>query len=185
MKDCYVCIKICAEISILGTIIAIVSLSSKDPFDNHIIGDLNNYFHHIPNIIISYENICICNNKILNHSCTEENISQGCYNSSSYNTIEYINKLKRNLESLSFCTDIEVSFIRNKGKRLSFIFSINYQVIRKLSISILVVTISFIFLFCMRGAFKDHIKSIESKLLSKNNNNDNKKDDKENDNKKC
>ena len=41
---------------------------------------------------------------------------------------------------------MQESFVRNEGKMLSYIFSLNYTVIRRLSIAIHVVTISFIVL---------------------------------------
>ena len=143
---CSILLKLGIEGSILGVIIAIVSLSSKDPFKYYYIDDLNNYFNYIPNITFSYEKTCICNNKTLYHTCKEEDISKGCFNNFS-DTIKNQNNCVRKLESPSFCDEIEESFIRNKGRKLSYIFSVNYQVIRKLSLANLIVTLSFIFLY--------------------------------------
>ncbi len=43
------------------------------------------------------------------------------------------------MASDSFCTDIQESFIRNKGNKLSYIFNFRYQAIRKISIALTVV----------------------------------------------
>ena len=48
-------IKVVFECLILQLIIIIVTLSSKEPLENHIIDDLNKYFNYIPNITI-YDN---------------------------------------------------------------------------------------------------------------------------------
>ena len=48
------------------------------------------------------------------------------------------------MASDSFCTDIQESFIRNKGNKLSYIFNFRYQAIRKISIALTIVILSFI-----------------------------------------
>ena len=156
-------IKISIESSIFTIICIIVSLSSKDPLDSHIIGNITNYFDYIPNII-SFENLCECNNEILNYSCTEENILQGCSNASS-KIIEYKHLFKRRLKSKSFCEDMQLSFVRNEGKKLSYIFSLNYTIIRRLSITILVITLSFIGLYIILAIFLKLVNNIEYELI--------------------
>ena len=42
---------------------------------------------------------------------------------------------------------MQESFARNEGKRLSYIFDLNYQTIRKISIALLVVSLSYVVLF--------------------------------------
>ena len=52
-----------AEVAIFITVCIIVSLSSKDPFKSHIIGNITNYFNLFPGTTISLVNsICICKN---------------------------------------------------------------------------------------------------------------------------
>ena len=42
---------------------------------------------------------------------------------------------------------MQESFARNEGKRLSYIFDLNYQNIRKISIALLVISLSYVVLF--------------------------------------
>ena len=42
---------------------------------------------------------------------------------------------------------MQESFARNEGKRLSYIFDLNYQTIRKISIALLVVSLSYVVLY--------------------------------------
>ena len=82
----------------LGALICICylcRLSSKFPFESHIIGNMTDYFYDIPNT------------------------------SSSDDIIEYKPLSKRHLEFPSFCDDILNSFKWNKGRKLSYIFDYN------------------------------------------------------------
>lgn len=142
------CFKIVSEIVILVFIIILCSLSSKDPFKSDIIGNMTNYFNINPNTY-SIEGICICNNITYDHSCTEKNIVQGCLRINS-DIIDFKPLITRKLASSSFCSDLMESFERNEGKKLSFIFDLNYQAIRKLSIALLIVDLSFIILTVVR-----------------------------------
>ena len=73
MNCCFLgCIKHLAEIVL---IISLCTLSSKEPFKSHIIGDINNYFYESS---ISTDKQCICSNFTFNHTCTEEELNQGC-----------------------------------------------------------------------------------------------------------
>lgn len=107
---------------------------------------MSNYFKNIQNSTDSIEHICVCNNVTLDQECTIENINQGCVNISS-NIIEFKPFLLRKLSSRSFCTDMQDSFERNEGKKLSYIFDLKYQTIRLLSIALLVVELCGIVLF--------------------------------------
>ena len=136
-----------AEVAIFICVCILVSLSSKDPFKSHIIGSMSNYFNSYTEISTSsLVNMCICKNEIIRHSCTEENEFNGCFNITS-DIVEFRPLFKRKLESGSFCTDMQESFARNEGKRLSYIFDLNYQTIRKISIALLVVSLSYVVLY--------------------------------------
>ena len=128
---------------IFGLVIGLCTLSSKEPFKSHIIGNITDYFKIDLNTSVSVENICICDNITYNYSCTEENILEGCLNNIS-DIIDFKSLSKRNLASDSFCTDMQESFIRNKGIKLSYIFNFRYQAIRKISIALTTVMLSFI-----------------------------------------
>ena len=129
------------DIGIFVCVIYLCTLSSKDPFKSHIIGNMSNYFFNISNSIDSIESICVCNNVTLDQECTIENINHGCVNISS-NIIEFKPFLLRKLSSRSFCSDMQDSFERNEGKKLSYIFDLKYQTIRHTSIALLIIIIS-------------------------------------------
>ena len=150
-----------AEIGIFICVCILVSLSSKDPFKSHIIGNMSNYFKNYPEVITSLVNMCICKSEIFEHSCTEEDNLKGCFNITSDNA-DFRPFFKRKLESGSFCTDIQESFARNEGRRLSYIFDLKYQVIRKLSIALLVVCLSFVFLIIILFVF--YFKNADKKF---------------------
>ena len=109
---------------------------------------MTNYFNVNPNTP-SIEGICVYNNITCEHSCTKKNILQKNFNADS-NIIDLKYSYKRKLSSSSFCSDLMESFERNKGKKLSYIFDLNYQAIRKLSIALTVVDLSFIILTVIR-----------------------------------
>ena len=144
MKCCFLnFIKHLIETIIFSLVIGLCALSSKEPFKSHFIGDITDYFLIVPNASFSVENICICDNITFGHSCTEENILEGCLNNIS-DIIDFKSLSKRNLASDSFCIDMQESFIRNKGNKLSYIFNFRYQAIRKISIALTIVFLSFI-----------------------------------------
>ena len=172
--DWCICLKVCVEFSIFVVICVIVGLSSNDPFNTHIIGNLTNYFNYPSNITLFFENISKYNNDTLYNSFNEDNKLQECINISP-KTIECKDLSKRKLESKSFCTDMKESFIRNQGRKLSYIFYLNYTVIRRLSIAILVVTLSFIVFIVLRDLLeKNCVKKdnmINNYIVEKKNNN--------------
>jgi len=147
MKCCFLnFIKHLIETIIFSLVIGLCALSSKEPFKSHFIGDITDYFLIVPNTSNSVENICIYDNITFGHSCTEENILEGCLNNIS-DIINFKSLSKRNLASDSFCIDMQESFIRNKGNKLSYIFNFRYQAIRKISIALLVVSLSYVVLY--------------------------------------
>lgn len=143
MKYCFLdYLKSLIECVILGFAIGLCTLSSKDPFKSHIIGNITDYFKIDLNNSNTVEYMCICNNITYVHSCLEEDVLDGCLNIIS-DIVDFKPLSKRNLASDSFCTDMQESFIRNKGKNLSYIFNFRYQVIRKINIALTVVILSF------------------------------------------
>jgi len=145
IKSFFKLFNVLVECGIFGAVIALCTLSSKEPFKYHIIGDMNTYFNQAPTNPIYDEKICICNNSAFDHACTNNNLIQGCFNISS-NIFNFNPSSLRKLDSKSFCKDMKESFSRNKGKQLSFIFNLRYQTIRKINYALIVVIISLIFL---------------------------------------
>lgn len=132
-------LKIVADILTFAATIYLTTLSSKDPFKSHIIGNFTNYFKFYPNTTTNIETMCVCNNETYEHSCSKENILEGCLNISS-DIIEFKPLLIRKLSSRSFCTDMQESFARNEGRRLEYIFDLRYKAIRNMSIALTIVT---------------------------------------------
>lgn len=60
-------------------------------------------------------------------------------NNISPSIFNYKKIFKRKLESDSFCDDIYDSFIRNNGRKISYIFDLNYETIYGISIALLIV----------------------------------------------
>ena len=92
-----------------GFVSELVHLSLKNPFKDHIIGDLNNYFYDTEESTI-----------------IKNNIFEGIKNNNS--------TFLRKLVSLSICKEVRESFIEFKGLKLSEIFDFNLDKIRLYSI---------------------------------------------------
>ena len=145
---CFNILKFLVEVTIFGLVIALCTLSSKEPFKSHIIGDMSNYFKMPSTNSDSPENIPLSDTILINPSSLPENISQEYWNNSlEIIDIKYSLKEKRQLASDSFCVDMEESFKRNEGKELSYIFNLTYQTIRKINIALIVVILSYILLY--------------------------------------
>ena len=145
---CFNILKFLVEVTIFGLVIALCTLSSKEPFKSHIIGDMSNYFKMSSTTSDSPENIPLSDTILINPSSLPENISQEYLNNSfDITDIKYSLKEKRQLASDSFCEDMEESFKRNEGKELSYIFNLKYQTIRKINIALIVVILSYILLY--------------------------------------
>ena len=134
----------------------IVSLSKSNPFKSHIIGNIDKYYSYVfsNDDIYSFKNYTHDNisinatllkekifndSDILQNKNALENINKSSLNISNYKKI-----FKRKLESSSFCIDMYDSLVRNNGKRLSYIFDLNYETIHGISIALLVVILVFI-----------------------------------------
>ena len=159
-------LKIWVEITIFIFVIILCTLSSKEPFKYHIIGDMSNYFKIPSTPSDSAENISITDIILMNSSYISEKIFQGNLNNS-YDIIHTkdLLKEKRKLTSNSFCVDMEESFKRNKGQKLSYIFDLKYQTIRKLNIALIIVILSFILLFIAMIILLISLKNNEKTFL--------------------
>ena len=136
-------LKFIVDVVTFAFTIRLVSLSSKDPFKSHVIGNLTNYFKFYPNTTANIETMCVCNNETYEHSCSKENILDGCLNITS-DIIEFKPLLLRKLSSRSFCNDMLESFARNEGRKLDYIFDLRYKTIRKMTWALLIVTLVYI-----------------------------------------
>ena len=143
-----------AEIGVFVCICILCSLSSDFPFESHIIGNFTDYFYTTSNTATLINNKCLCNNTIYNSFCSEKNIGHGCMDVSSDDIIEYKPLLKRHLESLSFCDDMLNSFQRNQGRKLSYIFDFNYNIVRGLSITIVAISLLLDIIFVLFACLK-------------------------------
>ena len=105
---CFNILKFLVEVTIFGLVIALCTLSSKEPFKSPIIGDMSNYFKMPSTSSDSAENIPISDTILINPSFLPENISQEYLNNSLNNSLEIIDikyslKEKIQLASDSFC----------------------------------------------------------------------------------
>lgn len=148
--------------------------TSDSPFKNHIIGNISNYYYSLQNINTSFENLPKNNNYTLNYYNKRKNIFQKGFKEITSNNINHRQLFSRKLKSGSFCSDIYESFVKNKNKRLSYIFELNYKTINGISISLIIVhffaVISFIILknnndqYQILQTFKQILKSIKEFL---------------------
>ena len=153
--SCCCGINLCIQVLILLTdfgaficVAIIVSVSKSNPFKSHIIGDINTYYNPSEEYDNSFLENSIYNSIILNETSSLEEIYNGTLIDDNLNKdiiktsahlFNYNKLFKRKLESESFCTDIHDSFIRNNGKKLSYIFDLNYETIYELCIALLIV----------------------------------------------
>lgn len=154
----------------------IVSLSSSNPFKEHIIGNITIYYNSSGDDADSFSGNSMYRNIPLNETLTSEEIYNDIlsYDNISKDIIKTSSRLynfkklfKRKIESDSFCTDIHESFIRNNGKKLSYIFDFNYETIYGLCLALLLVmlarealTIILLILIC-----KNKYKGVASIIL--------------------
>lgn len=119
-------LKMIANIIIFVYVCILVDLSKNNPFENHIIGNLTDYFNY--EIPVSEE---IKYNNSLNSS-----LSKGVF---LFNVSKNKKKLVlRRLVSQSSCLEIRDKFERFKGSKLSNIFDFNYNKIHNISIASLI-----------------------------------------------
>lgn len=135
-------IKYLLELGFLICICLLWKLSSNNAFESHLIGNLTNYFYFVSDSTISINNEFKCDNTLSENFNKEQSISHKYDKISEDNKIEYNPLFKRKLGSRSFCNDMLSSFERNKGRKLSYIFDLNYNIVRGLSIAILSISAS-------------------------------------------
>ena len=105
---CFCCgflntLKFYVEVTIFVLVIILCTLSSKEPFKHHIIGDISNYFTIPSTPPDSTENISLTDIILINSTSMPENIFQENLNNS-YDIVDkkHLLKEKRQLASVSF-----------------------------------------------------------------------------------
>ena len=130
--------KLLIELANFIWVCIIVDSSKENPFESHIIGNLSNYFNDAGNNAIPY------NNDLINNTSTEEYIGNDNNTSGPDTKMELF---LRKLISKSSCLEIRDNFEKFKGRRLSFVFDLNFDKILKTSIATLVLyLVLFVFL---------------------------------------
>ena len=148
-------LKFVVELACFICICVLCGLSAKNPFKNHIIGDLSNYFTDVNNNTNS--NLNTLKNLSINHI---KEIKGKLFNKYKKLSQEKVIKRKaflRQLVSKSFCSGIRDNFIEFKGQKLSNIFELNYEKILHLSIPNLVVSCVLLAIILLFSAFLDKI----------------------------
>ena len=135
--------KILSDLISMSLVSYIAELSSSNPFRKHFIGNISDYYYLNPITHAPFQNMLLNFNETINYLNKSGNIpKKNKINfSENNNNNNNNNKHLRKLESNSFCTDIFESFVRNKNRRLSYIFELNYNIIRGLSIPISIVSV--------------------------------------------
>ena len=156
---CMMFFNICIELACFICVCILCHISSKNPFKNHIIGDISNYFNIIEEK--TDETPILDSNQIIGSNLDK---ARRRYISNENDTnIAPENKVSnkiflRHLVSRLFCTEMQDYFIRFNGRKLSDIFDLNYEKIHKLSIATLVVSSIMIFFYILICAFEKKLK---------------------------
>lgn len=152
--------KFSLELSCFICICILVNRSSKNPFENHVIGNLSNYFYGEDISTTEITNHSKSNNSIISQVNITKNILKEGKDISSVENFER-KIILRKLVADSFCSQIHDNFEKYKNRLLSNIFDLNYGKIKGICIAILVV-------FCMHNLvtilFYIFIKEIGSVL---------------------
>ena len=133
------CFKLLIEIANFVCICILVHSSKNNPLENHIIGNLSNYFYGLEENEIQITNEIKYNDTLVNNNRIQQNILNIATNFS----LGPDKKKKiflRKLVSKSFCLEIRDNFERLRGSRLSSIFELNYNKIHNISIAILILS---------------------------------------------
>ena len=167
--NCSKCMKLLDALVNLGIFVCVCilcSLSRKNPFKSHRIGDINIYFKPTSNISRLFGHKCLCEDVTINRTCSEEEMSEGCKLISNDNS-KFKRYYNRKLASGSFCSDMYESFVKNNGSKLSFLFDLNYGVILKLSIALLVVSLSYFVAGVIIACCKKNINNLKYYLYER------------------
>ena len=144
---CFLFLKFLVELACFICVCILCGLSAKNPFKNHIIGDLNTYFKGIKRNATSnismlryfdgkhYKSIKPRMLNIYKNSFSKNNLKKNIY--------------LRKLVSIAFCSEMQSYFMEFQGTKLSNIFDFNYEKILGLSIAILAVSCVLLLCFLM------------------------------------
>ena len=93
-------------------------------------------------MVSTYEQNNFIHTDEINLDYKEQDLIRDDKNFFSLINIDYKMIFRRKLESRSFCTDMRESLERNNGKRLSYLFDLNYEAIHRYSIALIVVSLT-------------------------------------------
>lgn len=144
------CLYFFIEIGNFICVCILCSLSRKNPFENHIIGDLNLYFLNISDeISVTTPSETISN--YTNITMQQKDISEYVISNSSF---------LRTLVSVSFCRQLYKEFEEMKGEKLSDIFDLNYGKIRKISLANVIISSVIFGIFICIASFRKCLKPV-------------------------
>ena len=156
---CMMLFTICIELACFICVCILCHISSKNPFKNHIIGDISNYFINIKENtdetpILDSNQIIVSNSDQVRRRYISNDNDTNLHSENKVNNKIFL----RHLVSRLFCTEMQDYFIRFNGRKLSDIFDLNYEKIHKLSIAILVVSSIMIFFYILICALHKILK---------------------------
>ena len=156
---CIMFFNICIELACFICVCILCHISSKNPFKNHIIGDISNYFINIKENtdetpILDSNQIIVSNSDQVRRRYISNDNDTNLHSENKVNNKIFL----RHLVSRLFCTEMQDYFIRFNGRKLSYIFDLNYEKIHKLSIATLVVSSIMIFFYILICALHKILK---------------------------
>ena len=156
---CMMLFTVCIELACFICVCILCHISSKNPFKNHIIGDISNYFINIKENtdetpILDSNQIIVSNSDQVRRRYISNDNDTNLHSENKVNNKIFL----RHLVSRLFCTKMQDYFIRFNGRKLSDIFDLNYEKIHKLSIATLVVSSIMIFFYILICALHKILK---------------------------
>ena len=156
---CMMLFTICIELACFICVCILCHISSKNPFKNHIIGDISNYFINIKENtdetpILDSNQIIVSNSDQVRRRYISNDNDTNLHSENKVNNKIFL----RHLVSRLFCTEMQDYFVRFNGRKLSDIFDLNYEKIHKLSIATLVVSSIMIFFYILICSFQKKLK---------------------------
>jgi len=156
---CMMLFTVCIELACFICVCILCHISSKNPFKNHIIGDISNYFINIKENtdetpILDSNQIIVSNSDQVRRRYISNDNDTNLHSENKVNNKIFL----RHLVSRLFCTEMQDYFIRFNGRKLSYIFDLNYEKIHKLSIATLVVSSIMIFFYILICALHKILK---------------------------
>ena len=132
LSHCLFLLKAMVEIASFICVCILGRYSSNNPFESHIIGDLNNYFYGIEeNISLNYFNNKYNSVKIKSFFKTKKSFQKN-----------FKNSFLRKLVSQSFCLEIQENFVKFKGTPLANIFDLKFKTIYRMSLAIIFIALA-------------------------------------------